>query len=120
MLALLLGPVSVVLSADVAPVVAPLNNQNAIRGCSWRAWISTPSSSPEMPSFILIADRDDSRAIMNIDGSDVVLKVDGKSGPLPSIGDVIERGYNAPGIEVNAIYTVTSDCSKPSMSTAEG
>jgi len=102
---------SVALSADATPLVAPLIKQDAIRGCSWQAWIPTPSSTGAAP-LIFLADRDDSRAVMNVDGSDVVLKVEGKSGPLPKIGDVIERKYGAPGIEIKATYKVTSDCSE--------
>jgi hypothetical protein len=101
---------SVALSAAATPLVAPLIKQDAIRGCSWQAWIPTPSS-PRTAPFIFLADRDDSRAVMNVDGSDVFLKVEGKSGPLPKVGDVIERKYGAPGIEVKATYKVTSDCS---------
>jgi hypothetical protein len=112
LLALLPAPLLVSLSGEARPMVAPLIKQDAIRGCSWQAWTATPSSARGGSPFIFLADRNDSRAVMNIDGSDVALKVEGKSGPLPKIGDVIERRYGAPGIEVKATYKITSDCSE--------
>jgi hypothetical protein len=87
-------------------LIAQINDQNVIRGCSWSA--SAPSLGREL---IFLAERDESKVIMNIDGTDVQLAVLKKSGKLQAIGDVLERTYGAPGIEVKARYKVTSDCS---------
>jgi len=112
-LALTIGfPVACV--AAQPELVAEVRDQHIIRGCSWSA--SAPSLGR---GLIFLAERDESKIIMNIDGTDVQLTVLKKSGKLQAIGDVVERTYGAPGIEVKARYKVTSDCSGSSSEACE-
>jgi hypothetical protein len=88
-----------------ALLVSPLTEQDAIDGCSWSA------SSKELgDGFVFLAEYDDSRTLMNIDGSDIELDLVDESGNLVAVGDVLERTYQAEGVLVNAKYTTTWVC----------
>ncbi len=100
--------------AGQAALVGQIKQQNVIRGCAL-----TASSTVVGGGLILLAERDESQVIMNIDGVDVQLKVVGKSGKLQVVGDVLERIYRAPGIEVKARYKVTADCSASTSESCE-
>lgn len=92
--------------AGQSSLIGQVKDRGFIRGCSWQA---TASSLKD--GVIFLAERDESKIIMNIDGADVQLQVAEKSGRLKARGDVLERTYVAPGIKVKARYKVTSDCS---------
>jgi hypothetical protein len=100
-------------AAEPNALVGVVKDQRAIQGCTWSAWIpsKSPSSSRIGEGLIFLADRDDSKAVMNIGGHDVTLVVEGTSSRLPVKGEVLKRTYRAPGIEVRAEYTTTADCS---------
>lgn len=97
---------SLAVAADEsATLVAPLQNQSAIRGCSWTA------SAPVLgEGFVFLAEYDDSEILMNIDGSDVALELIDETGSL-KLGEVLHRNYRGPGIAVSASYTSTWNCS---------
>lgn len=92
-------------SAESTHLVAPLKNQGAIDGCSWSA-----SSLSLGSGDIFISEYDDSRSLMNIDGSDVELVMATSQGKLEEIGDILERTYRAEGVSVKARYRATSVC----------
>jgi len=108
-------------AAEPNALVGYLKDPRAIRGCTWSAWIPSKSLSSARigEGFIFLADRDDSRALMNIGGKDVTLAVEGAFSRLPVRGEVLSRTYRAPGIEVRAEYTTTDDCSKSNNEACE-
>lgn len=106
--------VSVSCLAGQAELIAKVRDQGFVRGCSWTA------TAPSLGNgVIFLAERDESKIIMNIDGADVQLEVLKKSGKLQVEGDVLERTYGAPGIEVKARYKVTYDCSASASESCE-
>jgi hypothetical protein len=108
-------------AAEPNTLVGYLKDPLAIRGCAWSAWIPSrsPSSAGVGEGLIFLADRDDSRAVMNIGGKDVTLAVEGAFSRLPVRGELLRRTYRAPGIEVLAEYTTTDDCSKSNNEACE-
>jgi hypothetical protein len=88
-------------------LIGTLRDQRVVEGCSW-----TASSEGVGPGFILLAERDESLVVMNIDGSDVRLTLgDGSGRGYPSrVGDRVTKVYTAPGIRVEAAYTATWTC----------
>ena len=92
-------------SSESTHLVAPLENQGAIDGCSWSA-----SSKALGRGDIFISEYDDSRSLMNIDGSDVELVMATSHGDLEQVGDILERTYRAEGVLVRARYRATSVC----------
>lgn len=94
------------IAADTG-LVSPLKEQDAIRGCAWSA-----SSSEVGPGFMFLAELDESKVLMRIDGADTVLTA---VGPRPSralnkVGDKLARTYKAGDISVTATYTATWVC----------
>ena len=88
---------STALASESARLIAPLKDQGAIDGCSWSA------SAKELGSgFIFLSEYDDSRSLMNIDGSDIELTLVSGRGQLIVVGDVLERTYQASGVLVGA------------------
>lgn len=86
-------------------LVAPLDDQTAIDGCSWKA------SSPGLGSgSIFLAEPDDSLVLMNIDGSDVELRPAGEHGSLSRVGDVLVKTFSAPGVRVTARFEAVWIC----------
>ena len=92
-------------AAEPAWLVAPLNDQQAIAGCSWLA--SAPSLGD---GYVFMADYDDAKILMNIDGADTSLVAVNEGGRLRGVGDVVQRTYRADGIEVQARYEATWVC----------
>jgi hypothetical protein len=88
-------------------LVGLIEKQDAIDGCSWSA---------EAPGigkgFFFLAEYDRSDVLMNILGADVHLRLDPTStrGALKKLGDTHREVYRAPGVRVEAIYTVTWRC----------
>lgn len=83
----------------------PLADQGAIEGCSWSA------SSPSVGSgFVFLGEVDDSRSLMNIDGSDTELTLVYEHGSFARVGDVLERKFEGGGSVVIARYRVTYVC----------
>jgi hypothetical protein len=96
-------------------LIAPLDNQRAIRGCSWNA--VAPSIGP---GYIFLAEWDESKVLMNIGGSDVELTITGDADKRPSRASPTVKVYRgASGIEVRATYTVTWDCSQSDNESCE-
>jgi hypothetical protein len=96
-----------VTGAEVAPLVAPLKNQDAIDGCSWSA-----SSDSLGKGYIFLSEFDDSKTLMNIAGSDIELKLVRENGQLKKLGDVLDRTFQAGDVTVKAHYVVTWACPK--------
>lgn len=92
-------------AAEQPPLLAPLVNQDRVPGCAWLA--SAPSLGE---GYMFMAEYDDSAAWMNIEGDDIVLELGEERGVLKSVGDVMERTYRAPGVDVHARYEVTWVC----------
>lgn len=92
-------------AAEQPPLLAPLENQDRVQGCAWLA--SAPSLGE---GYMFMAEYDDSAAWMNIAGDDVVLELVEERGTLQSVGDVMERTYRAPGVDVLGRYEVTWVC----------
>jgi hypothetical protein len=101
------GATSLVWSASLDRLVAPLKDQHAIDGCAWSA--SAPTVGP---GFVFLGEIDDSRSLMNIGGSDVDLALTSEHGSLKKVGDVLERTFKADGMLVKAKYRVTWTCPK--------
>jgi hypothetical protein len=92
-------------AAEPAWLVAPLTDQQLIAGCSWTA------SAPTLGAgYIFMADYDDSKILMNIDGSDTSLVAVNEYIPMRDVGDMVLRTYRADGIEVQARYQATWVC----------
>lgn len=94
------------IAADTG-LVSPLKDQHAIRGCAWSA------SSPELgPGFVFLAELDESKILMRIDGADTVLATVGArpTGALDKVGAKLTRTYAAGNISVTATYTATRVC----------
>lgn len=98
-------------AAGAAHLVAPLEDQQTIDGCSWSASAATIES-----GFIFLAEYDESRIVMNIGGSDIELKLAEAQGQLNKVGDVLERMFTADDVTVRARYTVTWVCPEDSES----
>jgi hypothetical protein len=94
--------------------IAPLEDQDAIRGC---AWYSTAPSIGE--GYIFLAEWDEPEALMNIDGVDVSLQVIGDVATRPTRSGSLVKNYRAPGIDVQGTYTVTWDCSQSDSESCE-
>ena len=92
-------------------LVAPLNDQSAIDGCSWSA-----SSERMGKSYIFLAEYDLSRILMNIDGIDVDLELSSRSGSIHQLGSVSRMVYQAKGIIVRSTYKTTWVCPKDDSS----
>lgn len=92
-------------AAEQPPLLAQLQNQDRVQGCAWLA--SAPSLGE---GYMFMAEYDDSAAWMNIAGDDVVLELVEERGKLQSVGDVMERTYRAPGVDVLGRYEVTWVC----------
>lgn len=85
--------------------MAPLKDQHAIDGCSWSA------SAPALGNgLVFLAEYDESRVLMNIDGSDMELTLVEAQGELRDVGDVAERTFTSGEVTVRARYTVTWTC----------
>jgi hypothetical protein len=90
-----------------ADLVSPLKDQDAIRGCAWSA------SSPQVGTgFMFLAELDESKVLMRIDGKDTVLTASEPRpvGALAKVGDTRIRTYKAGDISVTATYTATWVC----------
>lgn len=96
---------ALVLAAEPAWLVAPLDDQELIAGCSWAA-----SATSLGEGYVFIADYDDSEIRMNIDGKDTALVAVDQYKPLRSVGEVTTRHYRADGIDVQARYEATWVC----------
>ena len=92
-------------------MVGLLANQTAIDGCSWSA-----SSKVIGHGFVFLAEYDDSRALMNIDGSDIAINLVSAHGKLKKVGDVLEKTFRSGNVLVKARYKATSVCPKDSES----
>jgi hypothetical protein len=88
-------------------LVAPLKNQDAIDGCSWSAAATSLGD-----KFIFLAEYDDSEILMNIDGSDVHLKLVQSKGQLKKVGDSLDQVFQADNLIVKAHFTATWVCPK--------
>ena len=105
---------TVCLSGELRPskILAPLHDQTAIDGCSWSA-----SSSRVGKGFIFLAEYDQSRVLMNIDGKDIELKRISTSGHLNKLGGVATAVYRSKqGAVVYATYKTTWVCPKDDTS----
>ena len=100
-----------VIAAETAHLVAPLDDQQTIDGCSWSA-----SAAGVGDGFVFLAEYDESRIVMNIGGSDVQLKLVEAKGQLKKVGDVLNRTFKAGDITVDARYTATWVCTEGSES----
>jgi len=69
--------------------------------------------------YIFLAEWDESKILMNIDGQDVSLQVIGDADKRPSRSSSMIKTYRAPGIDVRATYTVTWDCSQSDSESCE-
>jgi hypothetical protein len=99
--------------AGPVTLVEPLTDQYAIEGCSWNA------ASPALGSGrIFLAELDESKVLMHIDGQDTVLTTDKPNSDhaLNKVGDTIERTYRSNAIVVTATYTATWVCQEDSES----
>jgi len=105
-LAILLPQASTAALPESVRLVAPLKDQEAVDGCSWSA-----SSQDVGRGFVFLAEYDDSRSFMNIDGSDLELALVAERGTLKKVGDAMERAYRADGVLVKAKYKATWVCS---------
>jgi hypothetical protein len=114
LVSILMLAASVGLAADSRGLISTLKNQGAIRGCQWNA--TAPSIGP---GYIFLAEWDESKILMNIDGADVPLQVVGEVDKRPIKGTRMIKAYRAPGIEVKATYTVTWDCSQSDNESCE-
>jgi S-formylglutathione hydrolase FrmB len=85
-------------------IVAPLADQDAIRGCSWNA--SAPGVGE---GFMFLAEYDDSEILMNLDGTDLNLELAADEGGM-GLGEQRVRRYQAPDVDVIARYTITGVC----------
>lgn len=92
-------------AAEQAPLLAELQDQSRVRGCAWLASATSLGN-----GYMFIAEYDDSAAWMNIGGSDTQLAFIAERGSLKRVGDVLERSYRAPGVEVLARYSATWVC----------
>jgi hypothetical protein len=92
---------------DSGNLVSPLKDQHAINGCAWTA------TSPQLgPGLVFLAELDESKVLMRIDGTDRVLAAVGpqRRSSLDKVGSTLTRTYGAEGISVTATYTVTWVC----------
>jgi hypothetical protein len=110
-LALAVSSVALPAAAAAAHLVAPLKDQQVIDGCSWSASAPTIGA-----GFVFLAELDESRIVMNIDGWDIELKLVAAQGKLEKVGDVLERTFIAGDATVKARYTVTWVCPEDSES----
>ena len=60
--------------------------------------------------FIYLAELDDSRSMMRIDGTNVELRLVEKKGTLDKVGGVLEKTYRSGSIQVKARYVATRVC----------
>jgi len=107
---------TVCLSGDLRPskILAPLHDQSAIDGCSWSA-----SSNRVGKGVVFLAEYDQSRVLMNIDGKDTELKAISTSGHLRKLGSVATAVYRSKkGAVVFATYRTTWLCPKDDASEA--
>ena len=95
-----------------AKLIAPLNDQSAIDGCSWSA-----SSHRTGKGFIFLAEYDESRVLMNIAGTDTELQRISTRGHLKKLGSVATSIYRSKsGTIVYATYQTTWLCPKDDAS----
>ena len=105
---------TVCVSGELRPskLLGPLHDQTAIDGCSWSA-----SSSHVGEGFIFLAEYDQSRVLMNIDGKDTELKRISTNGHLRKLGGVATMVYRSKkGAVVYATYRATWLCPKDDTS----
>src|SRR5438445_10240415 len=90
-----------------APLVGPLLNPRAIRGCSWSVKVPTREG-----SYYLLAEIDDSVVLMNVGGRDIKLarRDSDTAGDLSRVGGTLKRVYESGDVRVDASYTLTSVC----------
>ena len=96
------------ISGDLRPanLVSPLRDQSAIDGCSWSA-----SSDRIGKGYIFLAEYDQSKVLMNIDGVDTELKRISTRGHLKRIGSVLTDVYRSKaGAVVYGTYRTTWLC----------
>ena len=96
------------ISGELRPanLVSPLRDQSAIDGCSWSA-----SSSRIGKGYIFLAEYDQSRLLMNIDGVDTELRRISTLGDLKRIGSVMTDVYRSKkGAVVYSTYRTTWLC----------
>lgn len=99
---------STCISGELQPakLVSPLREQSAIDGCSWSA-----SSSRIGKGYIFLAEYDQSRVLMNIDGVDTELQRISTHGDLNEIGSVMTDVYRSrKGAVVYGTYRTTWLC----------
>ncbi|MCD9030110.1 hypothetical protein LDO26_18150 [Luteimonas sp. BDR2-5] len=93
-------------------LIAPLHDQSAINGFSWRA-----SSTHAGEGFIFLAEYDQSRVLMNIGGTDTELTPISTRGHLKGLGSVETSMYRSKnGAVVYATYLASWLCPKGSDS----
>ena len=89
-----------------AKILAPLKNQSAIDGCSWSA-----SSRSIGQGYVYLAEYDQSKILMNIDGADTDLQLVSSRGTLERLGSVATDVYRSKaGAVVYATYRTTWRC----------
>ena len=96
------------LSGELRPakLLAPLQDQTIIDGCSWSA-----SSSRIGDGYIFLAEYDQSRVLMNIDGTDTELRLVSSRGDLSKVGGIATDTYRSQqGVVVYATYRATWTC----------
>jgi hypothetical protein len=62
--------------------------------------------------LVYLAELDDSRSLMRIDGASVEFKLVEKKGSLNRVGDTLEKTYRSGVIQVKARYVATWVCPK--------
>ncbi|RYG35991.1 MAG: hypothetical protein EON93_05735 [Burkholderiales bacterium] len=89
-----------------AKLLGPLRDQSAIDGCAWYA-----SSDRVGKGYMFLAEYDQSRILMNIDGLDTDLKRTSARGHLKKLGSVLTNVYRSnKGAVVYATYRTTWLC----------
>lgn len=104
---------STCISGELRPakLLAPLHDQSAIAGCSWSA-----ASSRIGMGYIFLAENDQSRVLMNIDGIDTELQLISTRGHLNKIGSVETNVYRSKkGAVVYGTYRTTWLCPEDGM-----
>ena len=89
-----------------ARILSTLDNQSAIDGCSWSA-----SSRSVGKGYVFLAEYDQSKILMNIDGADTDLRLVSSRGTLEKVGSVATDIYRSQaGTVVYATYRTTWIC----------
>ena len=103
---LLMASLTAPSAEPVAPLIKPVSDPLVLDSPYW--YVRTPAD--ESKVFFLFDDH--YAALMNIDGSDVLLNLTGKHGSAGKVGDVIALEFEADKIRVQARFKVSWLCPK--------